>query len=222
MKRGWGFRRLASILAPGLLLAWLFTCSAAAACLAEGGRRVFSSQGTTPNFVAVRAWAMKVLKRQISSKDGDGFVQMKTEEAEDMWHAYNLIADGDRVRTSTVRKVCTRFSLKVSSWNSPLPLIALNHPGRMCSALSGSLARSFGSTAVVYTCARPCGSTYQVQTRVIVWDGEMTRVARKPVAVFCTCESSFVFVVSRLVCKCLAECFRPHDFECSNDSPLAT
>lgn len=48
---------------------------------------------------------MKVLRRQISSKDGDGFVQMKTEEAEDMWHAYNLIADGDRVRTSTVRKV---------------------------------------------------------------------------------------------------------------------
>ncbi|CAN0230170.1 unnamed protein product, partial [Ectocarpus sp. 13 AM-2016] len=45
---------------------------------------------------------MKVLRRQISSKDGDGFVQMKTEEAEDMWHAYNLIADGDRVRTSTV------------------------------------------------------------------------------------------------------------------------
>ncbi|CAM9146336.1 unnamed protein product [Ascophyllum nodosum] len=48
---------------------------------------------------------MKVLKRQISSKDGDGFVQMKTEEAEDMWHAYNLITAGDRVRTSTVRKV---------------------------------------------------------------------------------------------------------------------
>lgn len=50
-------------------------------------------------------FTMKVLRRQISSKDGDGFVQMKTEEAEDMWHAYNLIADGDRVRTSTVRKV---------------------------------------------------------------------------------------------------------------------
>ncbi|CAN0293174.1 unnamed protein product [Ectocarpus sp. 12 AP-2014] len=53
---------------------------------------------------------MKVLRRQISSKDGDGFVQMKTEEAEDMWHAYNLIADGDRVRTSTVRKVVNESS----------------------------------------------------------------------------------------------------------------
>lgn len=50
---------------------------------------------------------MKVLRRQISAKDGDGFVQMKTEEAEDMWHAYNLIFAGDRVRTSTVRKVQT-------------------------------------------------------------------------------------------------------------------
>lgn len=54
---------------------------------------------------------MKVLKRQINHKDGDGFVQMKTEESEDMWHAYNLIAAGDRVRTSTVRKV-----------NSPMPV----------------------------------------------------------------------------------------------------
>lgn len=53
---------------------------------------------------------MKVLKRQISTKDGDGFVQMKTEEAEDMWHAYNLIMAGDRVRTTTVRKVMNESS----------------------------------------------------------------------------------------------------------------
>lgn len=57
---------------------------------------------------------MKVLRRQISSKDGDGFVQMKTEEAEDMWHAYNLIAAGDRVRTSTVRKVRCEFAANYS------------------------------------------------------------------------------------------------------------
>lgn len=49
---------------------------------------------------------MKVLKQQIGTKDSNGFVRMKTEESEDMWHAYNLIAAGDRVRTSTVRKVC--------------------------------------------------------------------------------------------------------------------
>lgn len=58
---------------------------------------------------------MRVLKRQISSKDGDGFVQMKTDEAEDMWHAYNLIAAGDRVRTSTVRKVDNDMPRLISS-----------------------------------------------------------------------------------------------------------
>jgi protein pelota len=47
---------------------------------------------------------MKVLKRHLE-KDGHGSIQMRAEESEDMWHAYNLIAAGDRVRTSTVRKV---------------------------------------------------------------------------------------------------------------------
>lgn len=78
---------------------------------------------------------MKVLKRQISSKDGDGFVQMKTEEAEDMWHAYNLIADGDRVRTSTVRKVCThsvccqgvRLKFSYTLHNSQLSLLLVSN-----------------------------------------------------------------------------------------------
>lgn len=28
------------------------------------------------------------------------------EENEDMWHAYNLIAEGDLVKASTIRKVC--------------------------------------------------------------------------------------------------------------------
>lgn len=76
---------------------------------------------------------MKVLKRQISSKDGDGFVQMKTEEAEDMWHAYNLIADGDRVRTSTVRKVCrlliihSRCALEVQLYPSHVSTFLPRH-----------------------------------------------------------------------------------------------
>ena len=29
------------------------------------------------------------------------------EEAEDMWHAFNLIAEGDAVRANTIRKVGT-------------------------------------------------------------------------------------------------------------------
>lgn len=30
---------------------------------------------------------------------------MIPEESEDMWHAYNLISEGDRVRSTTIRKV---------------------------------------------------------------------------------------------------------------------
>lgn len=38
-------------------------------------------------------------------KDGVGSITLVPEETEDMWHAYNLIAEGDSVRASTIRKV---------------------------------------------------------------------------------------------------------------------
>ncbi|CAB3359850.1 Hypothetical predicted protein [Cloeon dipterum] len=38
-------------------------------------------------------------------KDGKGHVSLIPDEPEDMWHAYNLICEGDSVRASTVRKV---------------------------------------------------------------------------------------------------------------------
>lgn len=47
---------------------------------------------------------MKVLRKQFE-KGGMGQIQLRAEEPEDMWHAYNLIAVGDSVRTTTVRKV---------------------------------------------------------------------------------------------------------------------
>lgn len=50
---------------------------------------------------------MKLLKREISSKNGDGFVTVIAEEPEDMWHIYNLIAPGDHLRASTYRKART-------------------------------------------------------------------------------------------------------------------
>lgn len=48
---------------------------------------------------------MKLLKKQISEKDGAGSVLLRAEEPEDMWHIYNLILVGDSVKTTTVRKV---------------------------------------------------------------------------------------------------------------------
>ncbi len=48
---------------------------------------------------------MKIVKKEISTKDGEGYVCLRAEEGEDMWHAYNLIMVGDLVKTVTLRKV---------------------------------------------------------------------------------------------------------------------
>ncbi|GLH03942.1 hypothetical protein R5R35_008207 [Gryllus longicercus] len=47
---------------------------------------------------------MKLVHRNVD-KDGEGVIALVPEEPEDMWHAYNLIAEGDCVRASTIRKV---------------------------------------------------------------------------------------------------------------------
>ena len=48
---------------------------------------------------------MKLLKKQISAKDGSGMVLLRPETSEDLWHAYNLLRPGDLVRCTTQRKV---------------------------------------------------------------------------------------------------------------------
>ena len=53
---------------------------------------------------------MKLVHRDFE-KDGNGTVVLIPDEAEDMWHAYNLIAEGDSVRASTIRKVGLEFLL---------------------------------------------------------------------------------------------------------------
>jgi stalled ribosome rescue protein Dom34 len=47
---------------------------------------------------------MKIVYKAID-KNGAGTITVITESLEDMWHAYNLITAGDRVRASTFRKV---------------------------------------------------------------------------------------------------------------------
>lgn len=47
---------------------------------------------------------MKLVFRNID-KDGKGSVGLVPENTEDMWHAYNLISEGDFVTCSTIRKV---------------------------------------------------------------------------------------------------------------------
>lgn len=53
---------------------------------------------------------MKIVKKQISAKDGSGMILLRPETSEDLWHAYNLIQKGDLVRCTTVRKVVKESS----------------------------------------------------------------------------------------------------------------
>lgn len=47
---------------------------------------------------------MRLIKKNID-RSLSGSLKLEPEEQEDMWHAYNLIAVGDSLRASTVRKV---------------------------------------------------------------------------------------------------------------------
>ncbi|GFQ72928.1 protein pelota [Trichonephila clavata] len=49
---------------------------------------------------------MKLTHKNLE-KDGSGSVTLIPEDPEDMWHAYNLIAEGDTLRSTTIRKVTT-------------------------------------------------------------------------------------------------------------------
>ncbi|GFS36107.1 protein pelota [Trichonephila inaurata madagascariensis] len=47
------------------------------------------------------------LTHKYLEKDGSGSVTLIPEDPEDMWHAYNLVAKGDTLKSTTIRKVTT-------------------------------------------------------------------------------------------------------------------
>ena len=52
---------------------------------------------------------MKLIASAVRAKDGEGTVTLQPDAPEDLWHAYNLIAVGDVLTATTVRKVrCLR------------------------------------------------------------------------------------------------------------------
>ena len=86
-------------------------------------------------------------------RDHSGVVALLPEEAEDMWHIYNLIAVGDQIRASTVRYApalgggARAFGLDVTADDSRR---ALGSPGtgrRQPTAASTQRARPGRSTA---------------------------------------------------------------------------
>jgi protein pelota len=52
---------------------------------------------------------MKLISKKLE-KDSSGSVQLVPEEAEDMWHTYNLLSKGDLLLCSTVRQVVSESS----------------------------------------------------------------------------------------------------------------
>jgi protein pelota len=53
---------------------------------------------------------MKLLKKQISTKDGSGLITLLPTTPEDLWHTYNLLQNHDLVRCTTLRKVSKESS----------------------------------------------------------------------------------------------------------------
>uniref|UniRef100_A0A0G4HVR9 Protein pelota homolog n=1 Tax=Chromera velia CCMP2878 TaxID=1169474 RepID=A0A0G4HVR9_9ALVE len=48
---------------------------------------------------------MKVLSKRVEGQNGSGTIEFESEEAEDLWHLYNIVSKGDCVRALTFRKV---------------------------------------------------------------------------------------------------------------------
>lgn len=68
---------------------------------------------------------MKLIHKNID-KDGGGSVILLPEESEDMWHAYNLITEGDSVRASTIRKVQNESSTGSSTSSRVRTTLTIN------------------------------------------------------------------------------------------------
>ncbi|KAA1067536.1 Translation factor pelota [Puccinia graminis f. sp. tritici] len=60
---------------------------------------------------------MKQIRTQIE-KNKSGFVTLKAENDEDMWHAYNLVTVGDEVRSIAVRKIVVETNSATGSKDS--------------------------------------------------------------------------------------------------------
>jgi protein pelota len=59
---------------------------------------------------------MKLVRKNLDKK-GSGSVSLIAENAEDMWHAYNLIHAGDYLKSTTIRKVVTESSVGLTTTN---------------------------------------------------------------------------------------------------------
>ena len=52
--------------------------------------------------------SMRLIKKGIAHRNGEGFVRLQADEAEDMYHLFNLICEGDIIGAETIRNVRTK------------------------------------------------------------------------------------------------------------------
>ena len=91
---------------------------------------------------------MKLVHKSLE-KDGAGSIVMVPEETEDMWHVFNLIAEGDSVRASTVRKVTTESNTGTRYTSTPLRPRC--DPAHMTSTLNLSTPTMVKADVLMYT-----------------------------------------------------------------------
>ncbi|KAK4058209.1 Translation factor pelota [Microbotryomycetes sp. JL221] len=90
---------------------------------------------------------MLLIKQHID-KDGSGYVTLRPQEDEDMWHAYNLIQQGDELRASAVRRVTTESSTGSTSSHRVHLNLTIMVDKVLYSALADNTASSSSNSTV--------------------------------------------------------------------------
>ncbi|GAA6007075.1 hypothetical protein JCM11491_001498 [Sporobolomyces phaffii] len=109
-------------------------------------------------------------------KDESGYITLRPQEDEDMWHAYNLIQQGDEIRGSAVRRVTTESSTgSTSSHRVHLKLTLLvDKVAYSALALSEQSQQSADPAASSSTAAAPAVSSGTSGTSTLHISGRVT------------------------------------------------
>ncbi|KAG0655909.1 Translation factor pelota [Rhodotorula mucilaginosa] len=116
---------------------------------------------------------MLLVKSHIE-RDGSGYVTLRPQDDEDMWHAYNIIAKGDQLRASAVRRITSesatgstssyRMHLKLTIQVDRVLYSALAQPD--VAAAADPLAANGGSTAAAASSGTAGTTTLHVSGKV--------------------------------------------------------
>ncbi|GAA5872569.1 hypothetical protein JCM16303_004566 [Sporobolomyces ruberrimus] len=120
-----------------------------------------------------------LLVSQHIEKDQSGYITLRPQEDEDMWHAYNLIQQGDEIRGSAVRRVTTESSTGSTSSHRVHLKLTLQVDKVLYSALalseqSQSSTPSTSSSSAATTASAPAVSSGTSGTSTLHISGRVT------------------------------------------------